>query len=388
VSPGTLVMTNKKQRSPFLACSLVLVFIICMGVFVASLALSSLPRQAVAAFGPADPALGVVQRTYLSAWLLLNKNDVTLPANPILDKQPFQVELGEAPASIAGRLQGTGLINNPAAFLNYLRYSGLDKSLQAGQYTLSGSLTPLQIARAMQDATPTEVTFQVFPGWRVEEIAASLPTSGLVIPPEAFLAAVDTPPAGYSVTSELPPKATLEGFLFPGAYRLPRTTTADELINQLLKEFDAHVSPELRAGFQHQGLSLYEAVTLASMIEREAVVHEEMPLIASVFLNRLAYGMNLASDPTVQYALGYNSQQRTWWTNPLSLDDLKINSPYNTYTRPGLPPSPISNPGVDALRAVAFPAQTPYYYFRAACDGSGRHTFARTFNEQIQNACP
>ena len=380
-------MTKKTHRSPFLACSLGVVFVLCMGLFAASLAVLTLPNQATAAFGPPAPSLGLVQRTYLSAFLLLNKNDLTLPNDPNLEKQPFLVEFGEPPASIGERLHGLGLINNPAAFLNYLRYSGLDKSLQAGQYTFSGSLTPLDIAHAMQDATPTEVTFQILPGWRMEEIAAALPTSGLEIPPEAFQAAVDNPPAGYSISSELPPKASLEGFLFPDAYTLPRTTTANELIDTLLKNFDDQVSPELRTGFQRQGLSLYEAVTLASIIEREAVVHEEMPLIASVFLNRLVADMNLASDPTVQYALGYNSEQKTWWTNPLSLDDIRVSSPYNTYAMPGLPPSPISNPGLDALRAVAFPAQTPYYYFRAACDGSGRHIFAKNFTEHVQNAC-
>ena len=380
-------MTKKTHRSPFLACSLGVVFVLCMGLFAASLAVLTLPNQATAAFGPPAPSLGLVQRTYLSAFLLLNKNDLTLPNDPNLEKQPFLVEFGEPPASIGERLHGLGLINNPAAFLNYLRYSGLDKSLQAGQYTFSGSLTPLDIAHAMQDATPTEVTFQILTGWRMEEIAAALPTSGLEIPPEAFQAAVDNPPAGYSISSELPPKASLEGFLFPDAYTLPRTTTANELIDTLLKNFDDQVSPELRTGFQRQGLSLYEAVTLASIIEREAVVHEEMPLIASVFLNRLVADMNLASDPTVQYALGYNSEQKTWWTNPLSLDDLRVSSPYNTYAMPGLPPSPISNPGLDALRAVAFPAQTPYYYFRAACDGSGRHIFAKNFTEHVQNAC-
>jgi UPF0755 protein len=114
---------------------------------------------------------------------------------------------------------------------------------------------------------------------------------------------------------------------------------------------------------------------------------EEMPLIASVFLNRLAAGMKLDSDPTVQYALGYNPGKETWWTNPLSLEDLQFDSPYNTYLYPGLPPGPIASPGLAALQAVAFPAQTPYYYFRADCGGAGKHAFAETFEEHIQNEC-
>ncbi len=98
--------------------------------------------------------------------------------------------------------------------------------------------------------------------------------------------------------------------------------------------------------------------------------------------------MKLDSDPTVQYALGYNPQKNTWWTNPLSLADLKINSPYNTYLYPDLPPGPIANPELAALQAVAFPAESPYFYFRAACDGSGTHVFAVTFEEHVNNACP
>ena len=144
----------------------------------------------------------------------------------------------------------------------------------------------------------------------------------------------------------------------------------------------------MQAGFENMGLSVDDAVRLASVIEREAVVDQEKTLIASVFLNRLAIGMKLEADPTVQYSLGYNEIQETWWTNPLSSADLQIDSGYNTYRYAGLPPGPICNPSVDSLRAVAFPAQTPYYFFRATCDDSGKHNFAETYNEHVGNACP
>jgi UPF0755 protein len=158
-------------------------------------------------------------------------------------------------------------------------------------------------------------------------------------------------------------------------------------VGLLLLEFSNTLSYEIKAGIEQQGLSLYEGVILASIVEREAILAEEMPIIASVFYNRLAIGMRLETDPTVQYAIGYNPGQGTWWTNPLSLSDLQIDSPYNTYLYPGLPPSPISNPSITALQAVAFPAQTPYYYFRAACDGSGRHNFSETYDQHLSNAC-
>ena len=160
------------------------------------------------------------------------------------------------------------------------------------------------------------------------------------------------------------------------------------MIESILQNFDANVDKSIREGFEHQGLTLLQGVTLASIVQREAVVEDEQPIIASVFFNRLKAGMKLESDPTVQYALGFNAIQQTWWTNPLSAADLKVDSAYNTYLYAGIPPGPISNPGLSALQAVAFPAQTPYYYFRARCDSSGRHNFATTLEEQLNNACP
>ena len=123
----------------------------------------------------------------------------------------------------------------------------------------------------------------------------------------------------------------------PGKYTFLRTTSADDLVSALLERFTSELTPELQAGFTQHGLTVFQAVTLASIIQREAVVETEMPMIASVFYNRLAAGMLLQSDPPVQYALGYNATQGTWWTNPLSLDDLKVDSPYNTYVHSGLP---------------------------------------------------
>jgi UPF0755 protein len=176
--------------------------------------------------------------------------------------------------------------------------------------------------------------------------------------------------------------------MFPGVYRLKRDIPLEAFLVTVLQQFDEQVSQDMRDAYKQRGLKLAEAVALASVVQREAIVEEEQPIIASVFYNRLADGMKLESDPTVQFALGYNKKQSTWWTNPLSSDDLQIDSPYNTYINAGLPPGPISSPGISALRAVAYPAETPYYYFRARCDGSGKHSFAQTYEEHVQNACP
>jgi UPF0755 protein len=280
-------------------------------------------------------------------------------------------------------------LNNHSAYsranylYDYLVYTGLDTTLQAGQYNLSPALSMIDIARKLQDATPEDITFVILPGWRMEEIAASLPTSGLDISPETFIAAAQTPPHVLSFASP----ATMEGFFLPDSYLLPRPTTVVQLLEIIARNFTLHITDNMRAGFSAEGLDVNQAVTLASIVERESIHNEEMTLIASVFINRLNASMTLGSDPTVQYALGYNSVQNTWWTNPLSLDDLKFDSPYNTYIYAGLPPTPISNPSLDALKAVAFPESSPYYYFQAKCDKSGYHTFAVTFEEHLANGC-
>ncbi len=288
-------------------------------------------------------------------------------------------------SSVADRLQQSGLVSDADIFRDYLIYTGLDTSIQAGNYDLSPAMSIVDIAHEIQNATSTQVTFVILSGWRMEEIAASLPTSGLNIAPDAFLAAAKKSRPGFDFLSSA---ASTEGFLFPDSYIFPRVTTTDELIEVLVRNFDLHLTSDLRDGFDRQGLTIYQAVTLASIVQRETVHEDEARMIASVYLNRLKIGMKLEADPTAQYALGYNTTQQTWWTNPLSMEDLKINSPYNTYVTDGLPPTPISNPGLVALSAVAFPAESPYYYFSARCDDSGYHNFAQTFQEQLQNLCP
>ncbi len=224
----------------------------------------------------------------------------------------------------------------------------------------------------------------------MEEIAAALPTSGLKVSADEFLDLVNHPVTAV-LPDELPPDMTsvpsLEGFLMPGTYEISRDITAQELVKLFYDRFNQNVTPDIREGFANQGLTLVEGVTLASIVQHEAVLEAEQPKIASVFYNRLADQMKLDSDPTVQYALGYDEQQKTWWKNPLTIADLQINSRYNTYIYPGLPPGPIANPGLAALRATAFPAQTDFYYFRALCDGSSRHAFAKTYEEHLKNAC-
>ena len=343
------------------------------------------PVIARRSFGRPSPSLNILQRFDVACSLVWNANDLTQPRDSAGVEQMFVIAPGENVTLVANHLQLTGLIRNASTFRLYLVWSGLDAHLQPGTYRLSPAMSAVEIAHTVVSASMTEATLVVFPGWRMEEVAAALPTSGLDIAPDAFLAAASAP-GGFP--DLLPAGASAEGFLAPGEYSLPRATTADQLVSVLLQRFEDELTPDLKNGFAANGLTLYQAVTLASIVEREAMVDDEMPRIASVFYNRLAIGMLLQTDPTVQYAIGYNAAQGTWWTNPLSVSDLQIDSPYNTYLYPGLPPGPISNPGTAALMAVAFPEQTNYYFFQARCDGSGLHNFAETFELHQQNNCP
>ena len=358
---------------------LIFSFGICLG-----LVLFMIPAQATRTYGPSTASLTISQRVQYSAQLLWYDGLLTRPLNATGGEQTFRIEIGESVNSVSAHLQEVGLIRDAEAFRAYLIYSGLDTSIQAGQYKLSPTMSAIDIAQELQDATSEEVTFVILAGWRIEEIAAALPTSGLSVTPEQFLDTARNPIAGYD---DLAGASTTEGFLFPDSYVLARNSSATEMVNAFVRNFGLKLLPELRNGFEAQNLTIYQAVTLASIVEREAVQDEEKPLIASVYLNRLRIGMKLDADPTVQYAYGYDFPQRTWWKNPLDLQDLQFDSSFNTYLHAGLPPAPIANPSLEALQAVALPASTPYYFFRARCDGSGYHDFSETFEEHLGNSC-
>jgi UPF0755 protein len=337
--------------------------------------------------GDADPSLDPVQRGLLVAYLTVRHAALDQPAGGSAEQVEVEVLPGESASGVLGRLRDMDIVRDPLLVRAYLRYLGVDRAIQAGLYRLSGSMSPREMAQALQHASAPAIVLTIPEGWRLEQIAEVLPAAGAPFAPQAFLDAARSGTAVSPLLPELPLATNLEGFLFPDTYHLTGDSQPLDLVATMLETFDQRVTPELRAGFATQGLSLYQAVTLASIVEREAAVADERPLIASVFLNRVAQGVKLDADPTVQYALG-QQPDGSWWKAGLTLDDLQVDSPYNTYVRTGLPPSPIANPGLESLRAVAFPADSPYLYFRTACDGSGRHTFAETLDQQLLNACP
>jgi UPF0755 protein len=196
----------------------------------------------------------------------------------------------------------------------------------------------------------------------------------------------------HPLLADRPTGQSYEGYLFPGDYPLPDEATPADLIGRMLDHLASQLPPDVLSQARQRGLTFYQVLTLASIVERETGQPEERPLVASVYLNRLKPGSAypyLQADPTVQYALGYQPAGRQWWQALLTVEqDISIDSRYNTYRYPGLPPGPIASPGLASIMAVLQPAKTDYLFFvcrRPVCEG-GQHVFARTYEEHLQNA--
>lgn len=297
----------------------------------------------------------------------------------------FLVEPGETAAEIAARLEREGLISDAELFRRHVQYHDLDAGIEAGEFTLRQTMTIPEIAWALQQGQRPEQVVMVQEGLRLEQVAEAV-AAQTDIPQDEFLSLVTTGwrdvEFPFDFLADLAPAATLEGFLFPETYRLPENGSASDLVGRMLATFDERVTPEIRAAAANRGLSVYELVTLASIVEREAVLDEERRLIAGVYFNRLEADWFLSACPTVQYGIGEASD---WWP-VLSLDDLELDSPYNTYRNLGLPPGPICSPGLASIRASAYPADTDYYFFLVDCaKDDGSHLFAVTEDEHLNN---
>ena len=377
-------MADRQKRSLFLLIIVMVVLIGCVGLVTGYLYVSS---EVSAQFGKPAPHLSLTQRVIYPLELFSNRTEMTTAYNSLAEEQAFSVGQGESVAMVCIRLEQDGIISDAELFRIYLVYSGLDRQLQSGEYLLSGQMTPMEIAADLLDATPRDATVSILAGWRIEEVAASVAASGLNVTADEILALAYAPLPEFFTGLPITEAPSMEGYLYPGVYSIPREANAITVMETFLAAFSENVIQEMLDGFERQGLTVQEAVTLASIVEKEAVLDEEKPQIASVFYNRLRDGMRLETDPSVQYALGYQDAWGSWWKSPLDGADLAIESPYNTYQIFGLPPTPLDNPGLASLRAVAFPAETPYYFFRAACDGSGRHNFAITYEEHLNNGC-
>jgi UPF0755 protein len=346
------------------------------------------PSQTASLFGEPVAGLSLSQTSRLAVVLFIRRDKLTNPmAEGAQEPQEFQVLPGDTASQISLKLAEAGFIPDEKIFLNYLIYKGYDRILQSGTYFFSAAQAPVDIAAAMIDPTPEDVRFVILPGMRLSEIAKLIPTSGLNFTSDDLLFLVESK-EGLTLPGIFQDAHNLEGLILAGEYEIMRDSSALDFLQYLVDQTAAQFTPEVINAFAQQGLAPYQAITLASLVEREAIQPDEKTTIASVFLNRLLVNMPLQSDPTVQYALGWDEQTQTWWKTPLTSADLEVDSPYNTYRYNGLPPTPICSVSIDSLIAVAFPLQTDYFYFRSACDESGYHVFAESYSEHQSNACP
>jgi UPF0755 protein len=308
-----------------------------------------------------------------AAWQLFLMPRIEVPAG-----QPVQAEIpaGSDTAAIAGILADAGVIDNAAMFRLRARLDGVDSELRSGIYDFTTGMTYEDVRDLLVAGPPIDyVTVTIPEGFTVDQIATRLEEQA-GIPSAEFLAlakgqaAVFQPAHPYLADV---PNGSLEGYLFPKTYRIIRGSAPAEVIEMMLAQFDREIAPVDLAYPTSRGMSLHEVVTVASMIEREARLAEERPLVSSVIHNRLAIGMKLEIDATIEYVIQKNRPR-------LLNSDLKVESPYNTYLYAGLPPGPIASPGLASLEAAAAPAQTDYiYYVLTGEDGS--HTFCVTLEE-------
>ncbi len=319
---------------------------------------------------------------------------------------PAQVEFSVAPgdtaSTIAARLAEEGLLRDPRAFVLIAVERGLEGQLEAGSFILRRNMTPDQLVTSLLQARDLSVTISLREGLRIEQIAAKLQTLPLTMDVQAFYRLATRPPASLLADYpwlDLPKGASLEGFLAPDTYRVLPDTSPEEFIRMLLDRFREMVGPERLAVPKERGLTFYQVLTLASIVEHEAIVDAERPLIAGVYENRLRRKMLLQADPTVFYGhdtlelaklpFGQWPTYLFWAPFGQRLADVEFPpelAGYQTYRRKGLIPGPISTPSLASIDAALAPdTSTGYLYFVAKGDGSNTHAFARTFKEHQAN---
>jgi UPF0755 protein len=290
-------------------------------------------------------------------------------------EQFVEIPAGAGSRTIGDRLVEAGIVRDATSFRAGLYISGKGRRLQAGEYRFDRAMRPMEVIDklARGDVYVINITFPE--GLTMAEMGKIFEAHGLG-PASAFVTAARDP----SAIKALDPAARdLEGYLFPETYLLSRRADAARLVGLMTDRFEHVFTPDMRQAAAARGLTVRQALTLASIVEKEASRPEERPIVAAVYENRLRIGMALQCDPTVIYALGRAGK----YTGNLRRDDLAFDSPYNTYRYPGLPPGPIASPGRASLEAAVHPAPVDFLYFVSRNDGS--HEFARTLEEHNRN---
>jgi len=326
-----------------------------------------------------------IEKSALGLYLRLREADVSSPPDPNdTEEVTFAIASGESVTSVAYNLQSERLVVDAELFRRFVQYHGLEYDIQAGVYTLKRSMTMDDIMQQLRHGRLPTRSVTIPEGWRSEQIAELLQEHGLADGQE-FLQVVQMGQTGFDFLGDRPAGSptSCEGFLYPDTYQFPENISADRIVEIMLRNWEAHIPDRWFDRAAENSMTFYEVVTLASIVEREAVLEIERPMIAGVYLNRLAKGMYLQSDPTVQYAKGYDPGTDRWWSPMLQEEAITVVSPYNTFLNPGMPPSPICNPRANSIQAVLEPDGADYLFFYHKGDGS--HAFAETYEEHLEN---
>ena len=296
------------------------------------------------------------------AWLVLTPSAAVRQGPLMVTIPPHEGLLG-----IADRLARAQVIRSRPAFV-VAALVRVPRSLKAGEYEIPRDATTLDIVVLLESGRVRQHAILHPEGATVAELARALEAENLASADAVERAAMDR----KFLDANGIEAASVEGYLFPDTYQFVRGMTPEEILGKMVQRMRAKLTPEIHGRARELGLSMHQLLTLASIIEREAIVKDEQRLIAAVFWNRMKIGMPLQADPTVQYAVA--KERRA-----LSRADLAVDHPYNTYVRPGLPPGPIASPGLDAIHATLEPAPVKYLYFVARDDR--RHHFSTTMQE-------
>lgn len=308
--------------------------------------------------------------TALAAYFFLDS-----PVNPGAGTTTFTVKKGEGIYKIGQNLQAAGIIRSGAYFAFISRAGGRRLNIQTGMFDVSASMTTRDVAEKMSATKAKNETYKITipEGFTAQQIAERVESHNLCSASE-FEEIVENP-SDYDISSPLFTLDNLEGFLFPETYFVDGTTTCQGLAARMVEQFHKIFQDGLKERAANSGMTVRQIVTLASLIEKEARVPSERAIISGVLQNRLKTGMLLQCDASIQYVLPKREQK-------LYLSHLQIDSPYNTYLHPGLPPGPICNPGRASIESAINPQSTPYFFYVARGDGS--HVFSRTGEEHEQ----
>ncbi|ACC98397.1 Putative aminodeoxychorismate lyase [Elusimicrobium minutum Pei191] len=282
----------------------------------------------------------------------------------------FEISEGQSGAQIARNLKRQGVIKSKFMFKMMLKFFFDPKGLKAGVFDLRQNTSPEEVISCISSGKCQHLEkVTILEGWRIEEIAMALQDKNICD-------AMDF--------TKMAKERNLEGYLYPSTYMFPQKMQTAKVIDAMVAEFNKRVRPLFQPEFMG-GLTERQVITIASIVEREAVVHDERPKIAAVYLNRVKTGMRLEADPTVQYALGYTPSENRFWKKGLTLADLRKDMPYNTYKRKGIPPGPICSPSMESVYAVLHPEENFDKLFFVAENDEGRHVFSKTYDEHVRN---